>query len=130
MKYNTISILVAEDSEINQLIIQSLFESIDIRPDIASNGLEALDKINNKSYDIILTDINMPHIDGPELAKKIRSFEPDHINFKKEVIAYSANISNKELLLSLGFTDFIEKPVTLDKLKSLLHRVLGDNNHV
>jgi hypothetical protein len=65
-------ILVAEDNEINQKIISHLLKKENIRVDIANDGKEAIELFENKSYDLVLLDLQMPHMDGFQTAKYIR----------------------------------------------------------
>lgn len=64
-------ILIAEDNEINQEIIVELLKSENLIPEIANNGKEVLEKLENSKYDLILMDLQMPILDGYETTKQI-----------------------------------------------------------
>ena len=116
------NILVAEDNPTNQALILNQLEALGYSADIAQNGQEALDKIHNNDYQLLLTDCNMPLINGYELAKTIR----DRGNRKLPIIALTADAfpDKKTACLDAGMNDQITKPVDLETLKLTLERYL------
>jgi PAS domain S-box-containing protein len=114
-------ILVAEDNFTNQQVIRRQLGLLGYEMDIADNGAEALRLWLANSYDIILTDMHMPEMDGVELTQEIRTLEMDgekHV----PIIAITANAmkGEEERYLSLGIDDYIAKPIELNILKEKL----------
>lgn len=112
-----IKVLVAEDNPTNQLVTKSLLKRLGYtQADIVSNGKEAVDAVQESSYDIVLMDCQMPEMDGYEATRQIRTL------FTKEqlpVLALSAGATQDEqaMCFNAGMDDFISKPVTLNALK-------------
>lgn len=109
-----IRILVVEDSAVNIKLIQLLLEKHDADVDVAELPAEALKKIKEKEYDIILMDVQMPDIDGLELTRIFRS----EYGIKCPIIAVTAHafLEDKEKCLRAGMNDYITKPVNIDIL--------------
>ena len=120
-----INILLVEDNLINQkitlLTLRPLVKSIDT----ASNGQEAIEKLNNADYDLVLMDIQMPVMNGISAAEKIRDLESGTDNHIP-IIAITANamIGDREKCLSAGIDEYLAKPfqpsVLIEKIKELL----------
>jgi CheY-like chemotaxis protein len=114
-----LKILVAEDNIINQKLILKMLERLGYISDVANNGLEVLEALEQKSYDMILMDIQMPEMDGLEASKII-------INKYKEnrpvIIAVTANAmtGDRQKYLNAGIDDYISKPVIVDVLRSAM----------
>lgn len=120
-----IKILVTEDNDLNQLLAQKLLESYGAKVDIAENGIEGLKLIGEKSYDIVLMDIQMPKMDGYETTQKIRK----EYYKKTPIIAMTAHalIDEKQKCLNAGMNDYITKPLKAELLlKTILKSV--ENN--
>lgn len=103
------SILLAEDVKINQLVAKTIIMKLKASVDIAENGLEVLEKLNNKHYDVVLMDLHMPQMDGYEATKQIRKQEKWN-NVK--IIGLTADIlpSTQKTCTNLGMNSFINKP--------------------
>ena len=114
-------ILVAEDNLINQDLIAAQLKSLGYDTNYAVNGAEALELWQNQNYDLLITDIRMPVMDGIELAKRIRSMETDS-TLSKPIIAITANAMGLDIerCKKVGINDVIAKPVDLDDLESTL----------
>lgn len=123
-------ILVAEDNLANQELLKYHLENLGFDFVIKENGLEALKEYKENKYDLILTDINMPVMDGIEALKQIRLYEEK--NNKKEIpiIAITANAikGDKEKFLSLGMDEYLSKPINAKELEKKLDDFLGDNS--
>ncbi len=115
-------ILVAEDNAVNQLVMRKQLKYIGYDSvTFANNGVEAYELWQSNHYDILLTDINMPTMNGYELTAKIRRHE--QTNGKAiTIIAITANaeISEKGRCLAIGMDNFIAKPVSIIELEKLL----------
>ncbi|MDQ6963174.1 MAG: ATP-binding protein [Mariprofundaceae bacterium] len=108
-----LSVLLAEDDVICRIIAQKSLSKAGFQVEIAKDGLEAWDKIQLKHYDLLLTDVCMPLLDGVELTKRIRHYEAVSNKHSTRIIGLSAHALEdvaKECL-SIGMDDFISKPV-------------------
>ena len=112
------NILLVEDNEINLDIMLSQLTSLGYHVDIASNGKEALRKFQQKDYDVVLTDLEMPEMDGYALIAEIRTLEKG-AQSPTPVFAVTASEFdlNDERAKTLGFTGYMLKPLDLDLLK-------------
>ena len=112
--------LVVDDVSVNRLVIKAMLKRLEIEDvTLAINGADAL-KLLNKSpsgFDIVLTDVLMPIMDGKELVCEIRKNE----RWKTlPVYAVTADVETQETFKALGFTGLLLKPITLEKLRKLL----------
>jgi CheY-like chemotaxis protein len=116
-------ILVAEDNLVNQKVAIRLLERLGYRPNVVSNGLEAVEAVRRQDYDLVLMDIQMPEMDGLEAARCIVSS-----GRHPHLIALTANVLNddREECLEAGMDDFLEKPLDLDTLRRALERCVGE----
>jgi signal transduction histidine kinase len=116
-------VLVAEDENINYMIIEKLLRLLNFKIIRAKNGAEAV-KIcrENKEIDLVLMDIKMPKLDGHETFKKIREF-----NKLIPIIAQTAYAFPEEIekIKTTGFNDFISKPIDKDKLFELVKKYMS-----
>ncbi|MBN1234181.1 MAG: sigma-54-dependent Fis family transcriptional regulator [Candidatus Coatesbacteria bacterium] len=106
-------ILVVEDDKSQREIIGTILEMSRYKVDLAENGLQAWDKIQNQNYKLVLTDINMPELDGMSLLKRIRENYP---SLAVVVITAYGSISSAVDAMKEGAIDYLEKPFTKDKL--------------
>ena len=128
-KIQGVQILLVEDNEVNQLIAQELLKSAGLNIDLATNGREAVEKVQVHSYDLILMDIRMPEMDGLEATRRIRSLA-EVGNTEKErfatvpIIAMTAHAMNTDRAKSLeaGMNDHVSKPVNPQELFAALVR--------
>lgn len=114
-----VKILVVEDNEINQQVIIEIIEQDNIIIDLAVNGYEAIDMINNNKYNLVLMDLQMPILDGVSATKIIRK------TISKEqlpIIALTGNAVSgvKDEVISCGMNDYITKPINIkDMFKTI-----------
>ncbi len=119
---STHKILVAEDNLTNQMLILNQLESLGYAADLVSNGQEALNKLVDNNYQLLITDCNMPIIDGYKLARTIRN----RGNNSLPIIAITADAfpEKKAECLKAGMNEQLTKPVDLETLKTTLDRLL------
>jgi signal transduction histidine kinase/DNA-binding response OmpR family regulator/CHASE3 domain sensor protein len=105
---STLRVLAAEDNLLNQKLLQATFERLKIPLTIVSNGQEAIDKLNDEEFDLVLMDIQMPVMDGYTAIKQIRS----SISKTIPIITMTAHamVGEKEECLSIGANSYISKP--------------------
>lgn len=115
-----LSILVAEDYSINQMLIGELLKSYGVKYEIAEDGNQAIEMAQEKDYDLVLMDINMPLMNGIEATKKLREIYDDTL----PIIALTANASegDREHFISIGMDDYLSKPIDPIKLEEVLRK--------
>ncbi|SMC67975.1 response regulator [Pedobacter nyackensis] len=111
MPFNNLKILVAEDNPINKFLITKILQSWHIEMDVVENGKEAIDKLRENDYDLILMDTFMPVMNGLEAIKLIRE---GYASGKENtpIITFSAAVmdTDKETAMAAGANDVISKP--------------------
>ena len=97
-----------------------------IVPDQAASGMEAIEMIENNTYDIVFMDHMMPKMDGIETLEKLK--EENLVPDNTTVIALTANavVGAKERYLEAGFDDYLSKPIEVEKLEEKLEKYLPD----
>ena len=109
-------VLIVDDNTINLSIAVGLLEPLQVKCEVAQSGKEALEKIRDNQYDLILMDHMMPEMDGVETSIEIRRTIPD-ADFTP-IIALTANVleGSKEMFLKAGMVDMIAKPIDIKEL--------------
>jgi len=128
-------ILVAEDNPLNQMVARAFLESFGCEVVIASNGKEAVERIEEARYDLVLMDCQMPEMDGYEAARVIRDAEissagaGESSSVRIPIIALTAFAmkDDREQCLSAGMDDYLSKPYSVTQLKTILTRWLSTN---
>ncbi|WP_141692521.1 response regulator [Paenibacillus pectinilyticus] len=108
-------ILLVEDNEINQQVAQELIEERGYRVTLATNGQEALDKLDTGDFDLVLMDIHMPIMDGVEATALLRQ----NSRFRQlPIIGLTANVvkQDQEAYIRLGMNDVVSKPLDVKRL--------------
>jgi PAS domain S-box-containing protein len=123
------NILVVEDNAVNQLLVKKVLQRTGCTTDVASNGLEALERIKMKRYDLILMDIQMPEMDGYEATEYIRNSMPLHSDIP--IIAMTAHAFSSDVTrcISAGMNDYISKPFKAEDLYSKIIKYCGYPRH-
>ena len=124
-------VLVAEDNNINVIVIRNHLEHFKFQVEIAEDGLEALHKFKNNEpnyYDFILMDIHMPNMDGYEATKEIR--ESNRIDSNIPIIALTADALKEDISKALinKMNDHISKPIIREKMIETIYQVLLKEN--
>jgi len=121
-KAHLLEVLIAEDNMVNQNVLRYMLETMGVRANIASNGVEVLQKMKDNSYHIIYMDVQMPEMDGIEATQKIREIYGKDIC----IVALTANSTpeDRDRCLEAGMDDFISKPFVLSQLQVSLQRIL------
>ena len=117
---SALNILIAEDNPVNQKVTQLMLQRIGHRADLAANGQEVLRAMENRAYDLVLMDIQMPDMDGIEATKHIRS----RWQQGPKIIAITSFDPEfcREQCFSAGVDDFINKPIRMNELDAAIDR--------
>ena len=121
-----VKILVVEDNKINQMITKKILTKMDLKCDIVDNGEDAVERIRNNDYNIILMDIHMPGISGIEATKIVRSFDKELTIFALTAVTIEDKMHEFE---EAGFTDIIPKPFKQEEFEKKLYNALASKNN-
>ena len=123
-------VLIVEDHPVNLQVTKGLLEPLEMDVQTASSGKEAIRKIEEDHYDLILMDHMMPEMDGVETTRIIRRMYPDYADVP--IIALTANAVNgvKDVFLGEGMNDFLAKPVDLRNLATVVKKWLPEEKVV
>src|SRR6202035_5065884 len=131
-----LTVLVAEDNEINALLMRSLLTRLGHQAVIATNGEAALEswlaaESAGTPYDLVLMDIQMPQLDGIETTKRIRAREAAQLGRQTPILALTANtlVEDRYACFEAGMDGFLVKPLDREKLADALNR-LGASPHL
>jgi signal transduction histidine kinase/CheY-like chemotaxis protein len=121
-------ILLVEDNQVNQVVAARLLEKRGHSVEIAGNGLEALQKLEARSFDLIFMDCQMPQMDGFETTRIIREREARGAK-KVPIVAMTANAleGDREKCIGGGMDDYLAKPLDPKKLTAILEKFIGDS---
>ena len=115
-------ILVAEDNSISTKVIRGMLGKLNLNPDTASNGEEALRAMKAQRYDLVLMDCEMPILDGFSATEQLRAWEVGNQRVRTPVVALTAHIltEHKDRARQAGMDGHIAKPVELSQLRELV----------
>jgi signal transduction histidine kinase/DNA-binding response OmpR family regulator/HPt (histidine-containing phosphotransfer) domain-containing protein len=113
-------LLLAEDNPVNRTLALAMLERLGCTADVAANGLEVLDAVAARPYDAVLLDVQMPELDGLEVARRLRTGSGP----RAWLIAVTANAmgGDREMCLAAGMDDYLAKPIRLAGLADVLRR--------
>jgi signal transduction histidine kinase/CheY-like chemotaxis protein/ligand-binding sensor domain-containing protein len=119
---NGARVLLAEDNPINQQLAIEMLAGAGISADVADNGVQAVSRARQQSYDAILMDIEMPEMDGYTAARALRGRHPEG----PPIIAMTAHASAeyRQRCVDAGMSDMITKPVLYEELIGTLHKYI------
>jgi CheY-like chemotaxis protein/HPt (histidine-containing phosphotransfer) domain-containing protein len=118
-------ILVAEDNPTNQLVMHKLMGRLGYAIDMAGNGFEALEKLRQRSYGLLIADCHMPEMDGYELTTRIRA-EESKTGGHLPIVALTGDAlaGAAQYCFDVGMDDYLSKPVAIDLLDATVQRWL------
>jgi len=119
-------ILLVEDNPINQMVARKMLQKLGLDPELAENGKEAIDRLQDEKFDLVLMDCQMPEMDGFEATRTWREQEQLSDNAHMPIIAMTANVmeGDRERCLASGMDDYLGKPVRQAELADILQRWL------
>ena len=119
-----LKLLVAEDNNINQLLMQAALTRLGHAVSLAATGIEAVEAAEREPFDVILMDIEMPEMDGDEAAQRIRARH----GAKPAMVALTAHTgdTDRDRFLAIGFDGYLAKPVDFEALEALLVDVMAE----
>jgi hypothetical protein len=117
-----VKILVVEDNKINQMITKKILNKMNLNCDIVDNGEDAVERVKEITYDVVLMDIHMPGISGLEATKRIRSFDKELTIFALTAVTLEDKMQEFD---EAGFDDIISKPFKQEDFEKKLFTALS-----
>ena len=114
-------VLIVDDEKNIRLTLSQVLESLELETDSAVNGEEALAKLKEKDYGLILLDLRMPGMDGMEALRQLREVRPD---IRVIIITAYGTIESAVDAMKLGAVDFVQKPFSPKEIRELVSQVL------
>lgn len=113
-------VLVAEDNAINSTVVQHMLEQHGCSVTLVADGQQVINALNTTHFDLVLMDVQMPHLDGLQATEIIRK----EVNPTVPIIALTANAfaEDRQRCLESGMNDFLSKPIDKDTLINMLYR--------
>ena len=115
------SVLIVDDEKNIRLTLSQALEALEVETDTATNGEEALAKLKEKEFGLILLDLKMPGMDGMEVLHRVREIRPD---IRIIIITAYGTVESAVEAMKLGAADFIQKPFATEEIRELVSRVI------
>ncbi len=120
-------ILVVDDVPVNQVVVEKMLDSLGYQVDTANNGVEAVESVGKRHYDLIFMDIQMPEMDGYEATRIIRGLDLEAAGIPIVAITANTQDADRDACIEAGMNDFIAKPFVKKQLATLLERYFPDH---
>lgn len=119
-------ILLVEDNAVNQIVAKVILEKFGLIPEIVADGQQAVQRVEQQSYDLVLMDCQMPVLDGFEATREIRKLEQNRVSQHLPIVALTANAhdKDKERCIAVGMDDYLAKPIVKEDLYNVLKKYL------
>ncbi len=120
-------ILLVEDNLLNQKVVIYNLKKLNYDIVAVNNGYDAIEKIKDNSFDLVLMDIVLPGINGFEITAEIRKFEKENArNNPVSIVALTANTLNndREKCINAGMNDYLPKPFTAVELINMIKKFM------
>ena len=125
LKVSNLDILLVEDIELNVMVAKALLEKLGQRVDVAMTGQEAIDMVRAHTYDLILLDIQLPDMNGFDVAKTLHQ---EDLVMQTSIVALTANVIKKrEEYLQNGMDDIIAKPIKKSRVIEVFNELFSDS---
>jgi DNA-binding response OmpR family regulator len=115
------SVLIVDDEKNIRLTLSQTLETLEVETDTAADGEEALAKLKEKEFGLILLDLKMPGMDGMEVLRQVSKIRPD---IRIIILTAYGTVELAVEAMKLGAADFIQKPFTPEEIRELVSRVL------
>jgi DNA-binding response OmpR family regulator len=115
------SVLIVDDEKNIRLTLSQALQILQLETDTAANGEEALTKLKEKEFGLILLDLKMPGMDGMEVLQRVREFRPD---IRVIILTAYGTVESAVEAMKLGAVDFIQKPFSPEEIRALVSRVM------
>jgi FixJ family two-component response regulator len=122
---NTKPVLIVDDEKNIRITVHEALETLDLEMDTAINGEEALAKIGQKNFGLVLLDLKMPGMDGMEVLRRISEVRPD---IRVVIITAHGSIESAVEAMKLGAVDFLQKPFAPVEIRELVAKILNREN--
>jgi two-component system chemotaxis response regulator CheY len=116
-------IMIVDDCQTTRRLLGIYLKSRGYEPVFAENGIDALEKLASTSVNLVVTDLNMPYMDGIEFLKNLRS-EPGSATLPVVMVTTEADPEERERALAAGANDYIIKPVTAEMVSKSIKHIL------
>ena len=116
-------ILVAEDNAVNQKLMLRMLRNIGYEADMASNGLEVLDAVRRRRYDVVFMDVHMPELDGISATRQVRESLPP--SEQPRIIAMTAYVDDdsRQRCRDAGMDEYLAKPILIEDVRNAISRI-------
>lgn len=123
-----LKILIAEDNEVNQLVLKKMIEKLGYHSTTVQNGLEAVEALERFPYDIVFMDIQMPFMDGTEAVRLIK--ESASSEKQPYIVAVTAHAikGDREKYLGMGMDEYVSKPVSMNVISGIIDKFLAERD--
>lgn len=122
------SVLVVEDHDVNRQLLEAQLQKLGCSTQSVENGLIALERLSTQRFDLIITDLHMPELDGYQLARRLRDApESERLKTPIAVLTASASEADEMQLSQLGISTKLRKPMLMPTLVEALRALLGDS---
>ena len=117
-------VLLVEDNKTNQMLMSAILKKKNLTFDIANDGIEAIESVQNQHYDLVLMDENMPNLNGIEATKQIRNKGGKFTNLPIIALTANAITGDREKFINAGMNDYLTKPVNIKELERVFSSYL------
>lgn len=118
-------ILIAEDNDVNRMILMKQMDKLNVKPVIVENGEDAYEAFIAGDFDLIFLDLHMPVSDGYQAIKQIRALPAPKGDV--HIIAFTASVTEQQKIIDAGFDDYLYKPVNMSDLREKLEKIAVRN---
>jgi CheY-like chemotaxis protein len=119
-------VLIVDDNATNRIVAQALCEMFGCSSETAEDGLEALEAVQARPFDLILMDIKMPRMDGVQATRAIRALTGPERNLPIIALTANADPDDARAYLADGMAAVVEKPIKPERLRQAMHAALVD----